>query len=196
MLQVKVDINSIEKLDSHIKYVEKLLTMKTDKNFQKYIQQKCLETVRRVSRERIRNSTNDEYIEEYILRHSIREEENGFVLYNNFTIPAILSTQNTKNQDRLNGKVRNYDNGFNLALAFEYGTGLVGQDNPVQGAWEYNVNEYGEYGWYYKSFNGDAVRTRGYQGFEIYRFTAEEIKVMLPKWINDYFRKKEVFVND
>lgn len=196
MLQVKVDINSIEKLDSHINYVKKLLTMQTDKEFQKYIQQKCLETVIKISRERISNTTNDEYIEEYILRHSIREVDEGFVLYNNFTIPAILSTQNTKNQDRLKGIVRNYDNGFNIALAFEYGTGIVGQDNPVQGAWDYNVNKYGEYGWYYKPLNGDAIRTKGYQGFEIYRFTAEEIKAMLPKWVNDYFNKKEVFVND
>lgn len=192
MLDIKVDIDSIEKLDKHIKYVENLLKMKTDVEFQKYIQNKCLETVKKVSRERIGINTNEEYVEEYISRHSIREETNGFVLYNDLTIPAILSTSNTKNQDRGNGIVRNYDNGFSIALAFEYGTGLVGQENPVQGAWEYNVNNYGEYGWYYKPVEGESIQTRGYQGFEIYRYTAEEIKSMLPKWVNDYLRKREV----
>ena len=192
MLDIKVEVDSIKKLDQYIKYVEKLCKMKSDVDFQKYIQEKCLATVKKISRERIGNSTNDEYIEEYISRHSIREEKNGFVLYNDLTIPAILSTKKTKNQERDNGIVRNYDSGFSIALAFEYGTGLVGRDNAVQGAWEYNINDYGEEGWYYKPLNGNSIRTRGYQGFEVYRYTAEEIKAMLPKWVNDYFRMKEV----
>lgn len=192
MLDINVSVDSIKKLDKHIKYVERMLKMKEDTKFQKYIQQKCLETVKKVSYQRIGLNTNEEYVEEYISRHNIREVANGFVLYNDLTIPAILSTRNTSNQDRDQGIVRNYDNGFSIALAFEYGTGLVGAENAVQGAWDYNVNNYGELGWYYKPLNGDAVRTRGYQGFEIYRYTAEEIKAMLPKWVNDYLSRNEV----
>jgi hypothetical protein len=192
MLNIDVSIDSIKKLDKHIKYVERMLKMKTDVNFQKYIQQKCLETVKQVSYQRIGINTNEEYIEEYISRHQIREVSNGFVLYNDLAIPAILSTKSTKNQDRSQGIVRNYENGFSLALAFEYGTGLVGAENAVQGAWDYNVNNYGDKGWYYKPLNGNSIRTRGYQGFEIYRYTAEEIKSMLPKWVNDYLSRNEV----
>ena len=192
MLNVDVNIDSIKKLEKHIKFVEKLLKMKTDVKFQKYIQNKCLETVKKVSYQRIGSNTNEEYIEEYISRHQIREVSDGFVLYNDLTIPAILSTKSTKNQDNSQGVVRNYENGFSIALAFEYGTGLVGQENAVQGAWDYNVNNYGDKGWYYKPLNGEAIRTRGYQGFEIYRYTAEEIKSMLPKWVNDYLSRNEV----
>lgn len=192
MLSIDVEIDSIEKLDKHIKYVERMMQMKTDVNFQKYIQQKCLETVKKVSYQRIGINTNEEYVEEYVSRHSIREVPDGFILYNDLAIPAILSTKNTKNQDSNLGIVRNYENGFSLALAFEYGVGLVGAENAVQGAWDYNVNNYGDMGWYYKPLNGEAVRTRGYQGFEIYRYTAEEIKSMLPKWVNDYLSKREV----
>ena len=190
VLTIKTDVKGLDVLDKHIKYVEAFMTSKTDSEFQKFLQEKVLETVNRIARERINNTTNDEYIEEYILRNSIREEDDGFVLYNNFTIPAVLVTQNTKNQDRDLGLVRNYDNGFNLALAFEYGVGIVGQNNPVNGAWDYNINNYGESGWYYKTPSGEAVRTQGYQGAEVYRYTAIEIQNNLKDWVLEYSGRK------
>lgn len=192
MLNIKTDIHGLKELQDHIDFVEKLRSMQTDVNFQKFIQNKVLETVNRIARERIANTTNDEYIEEYILRNSIREEEglNGFILYNNLTIPAELTSRNTKNQDRNKGLVRNYDNGFNLALAFEYGVGIVGQNNPINGAWAYNINNYGEEGWYYKTPSGESVRTQGYQGAEVYRFTAIECKEKMKDWVWEYYRKE------
>lgn len=191
MLQVKVDINSIEKLDSHINYVKKLLTMQTDKEFQKYIQQKCLETVNKVSEQRlIANTTNDDAIGLYISNNKIRQEKEGFILYNDTKIPVeALGIQNSP---------ENYPDGmFSIALAFEYGVGIIGSNTNAENHWEYNVQGY-NFGWYIpRSVTGrTGVETAGYQGFEIYRFTAEEIKAMLPKWVNDYFNKKEVFVND
>ncbi len=190
MLNVNTNVQGLKELQNQIDFIQKMLRMKVDNKFQKFIQSKVLETVNRIARERIANTTNDEYIEEYILRNSIREESDGFVLYNNFTIPAVLATRNTKNQDRSMGMVRNYDNGFNLALAFEYGVGIIGQNNPVNGAWDYNINNYGEEGWYYKTPSGESIRTQGYQGAEVYRFTAIEVKSKLKDWVNEYYRKE------
>lgn len=187
MLNINVDVNGLEEFKKYIDYVKAMNSMKIDKDFQKYIQKKCLETVKKVSDDRITpTTTNNEYIEEYKLRHKIRETVDGFVLYNDFTIPYIMTTRNTKNQDRDVGMVRDYSKGFSIALAFEYGVGLVGEENPVQGAWEYNKNHYGEYGWYYKPLDGEATQTRGYAGFEVYRFTAEEIKKNLKNWVKEY----------
>ena len=45
---------------------------------------------------------------------------------------------------------------------------------------------------FYKNSDGVYKQTGGYQGFEIYRYTAEEIKAQLPKWVNDYYKMKEV----
>lgn len=187
MFNVKIDVDGLEEFKKYIEYVKSMNNMKIDKNFQKFIQNKCLEVVKKISDQRITNTTtNDEYIEEYKMRHSIRETENGFVLYNDFTIPYIMTTMNTKNQDRDNGIVRDYSKGFSIALAFEYGVGLVGKENAVQGAWEYNKNNYGEYGWYYKPLDGKSIQTRGYEGFEVYRFTAEEISKSLKDWVMEY----------
>jgi len=190
MLKIKANVQGLKELQSHIDFVNKMLKMKSDKNFQKFIQNKVLETVKKVAEERINNTTNDEYKEEYILRNQIREESDGFVLFNNFTIPAVLSTKNTKNQDRDLGYVRNYDNGFNLALAFEYGVGIIGQNNPVNGAWDYNINNYDENGWYYKTPSGEVIQTQGYQGAEVYRYTAIEVKESLNDWVTEYYKKE------
>ena len=190
-MRILVDVDSIDTLDNYIIRVQRYAKMKTDRAFQRFIQNKVLETVREQTDLRlVGGTTNDEYIEEYKTRHKIQEFKEGFVLYNDTILPPILSTKNTKNQNIDDGIVRNYDNGFSIALAFEYGTGIVGEENPVQGAWAYNVNNYGDYGWYYKTMDGTSERTRGYQGFEIYRHTAEEVKKRLSSWVNEYFERR------
>lgn len=189
MLKVNIEIESLEKLQKHIELVEKMMKLIDDIKFKEFLQKKCIETIQSVAKQRVHGSTNDEYLEEYLNRNQIRETSNGFEIYNNFTIPVILSTKNTKNQDRTKGIVRNYDEGFNIAMAFEYGVGIVGITTGNPNAWEYDINNYGENGWYYKTQNGDSIRTSGYVGFEVYRFSAIEINSQLPKWVNDYIKE-------
>lgn len=196
-LSIKTKVDKLDDLKKYVDYVKGLSKMQSDTKFQEYIKKKCLETVKRKTDELlVGGTTNDYLIQEYKIRHKIRNEINGFVLYNDFTIPYIMTTKNTKNQDREQGLVRNYENGFSIALAFEYGVGLVGEENAIQGAWEYNVNEYGDNGWFYKQLDGESVRTRGYKGFEIYRYTAEEIRNNLENWVIEYMKKERGVVND
>ena len=179
MLKVSCEIKGLKELESKIEYTKRLLQMKVDKSFQKFIQNKVIQALNKVMQERLTSeTTNNEYIEEYKLRNKIREEEDGFVLYNDFTIPAILSSRGNATRD--------YSEGFSIALAFEYGVGIVGQDNPVEGAWEYNINNY-EKGWYYKDMNGEVIFTQGYKGMQIYGYTKIEVENNLPKWVEEYF---------
>lgn len=179
MLKVSCEVTGLKELENKIEYIKRLSQMKVDKSFQKFIQEKVMQTLNKVMSERLTDeTTNSEYIEEYKLRNKIREEEDGFVLYNDFTIPAILTTQSNK--------IRDYSQGFSIALAFEYGVGIVGQENPVEGAWEYNVNNY-EKGWYYKTMNGEVLFTDGYKGMQIYRYTKIEVENNMPRWVKEYF---------
>ena len=181
MLKTKVIIEDIEELDKYIQFVDRFSKMKTDVKFQKFMQIKCLHALNEVIADRLHGTTNEEYIEEYKLRNQIKEEPDGFLIYNDFTIPAILTTQSNA--------TRNYIEGFSIALAFEYGVGIVGQENAVLGAWEYNVNNH-EKGWYYKNTKGDVLFTQGYKGLEIYGQTAIKIENNLSKWVEEYFRKE------
>lgn len=186
--RISVDVKGIEKLEKHIDYVTKMLQMKTDKSFQKYIQSKVLETVKEVATNRLvlSETTNYEWIEEYQKNHKIREVEGGFELYNNFTIPANMLSISEKESYRKNEMT--YDEGFNIALAFEYGVGIVGQQHPKKGAWEYNINNHTTDWWYSKY--GVSYKTKGYEGAEVYRYTAIEVEKRLKSWVKEYFNRK------
>lgn len=165
-LKVKVNVKGLDEFHKYIEFVKKFSTMKTDREFQIYIQNKVLETVNKISSEYLPDS--DIKIA-YILNNKIREIDNGFVLYND----TYVETES-----------EGYGGKFCIALAFEYGTGLVGQEHPKVGAWQYNVNQH-EKGWTYYQ-DGTFHFTRGMQGYEIYRFTLEEIKKNLNDWVMDY----------
>lgn len=179
MFKVKVEVDSIEKLEEYIKYVESMNNMKTDEEFQKFIQNKCLEVVQKVSDQRIdHETTDDEYITEYKSRHKIRETSDGFILYNDTVLPSYMLSANQSD----------YPNGFSIALAFEYGIGIVGENSPKKGAWEYNLKKH-NYAWCYTKY-GVPYTTLGYEGFEIYRYTAEEITKNLKQWVMEYRKSK------
>lgn len=202
MLNVNISMTGEKALTEHIAYVRKLISMKTDKGFQKFIQEKCLEIVIKKSRELLaqNTTTNEELKGAYINNHKIKEEANGFVIYNDLCV--------VKESTRFSeGYV------FPVALAFEYGTGIVGNGSVTSapGSYMYNVNN--NYvnidndkvsGWWLSvekngnnqhfgvSKSGKAVVTQGYRGMEIYRNSAIEITKRLKTWVNEYFNKKEV----
>lgn len=181
-LKVNIDVKGIEDLQKQIDYVNEMLQMKTDKSFQKYIQERVLETVKEVAAQKLvlSETTNYEWIEEYQNHHKIRETEDGFELYNNFTLPASMLSISANNP--------NYADGFNIALAFEYGVGIIGQEHPKKDAWEYNVNEH-EHSWYYTKY-GHTYKTKGFEGAEVYRYTAIEVEKRLKLWVNEYYNQK------
>lgn len=170
-LYVKTKVDGLERLKKHIEFVKKMALLKTNKDFQGYIQNKFLETVNRISMERL---TEGDMKELYIQHNQIRQLEDGFVLFNDTTVATVGG-------EGYGGK---YVGTFSIALAFEYGTGIVGQENPKQGAWEYNINNH-ENGWYYFK-NGSFHFTKGMEGQEIYRFTLEEIRKNLKDWVREY----------
>ena len=89
--------------------------------------------------------------------------------------------------------LNNYPNGFSIAKAVEYGTGIVGSTSEANGiaendGWQYDVNGHGEQGWFYKK-NGNLYWSKGFEGRLIYYKTAKEIVDNLPKWINNYLNE-------
>ena len=171
MLKVKTEVLNLKGLENHIQYVNRMLKMKTDKNFQKFIQDKCMEILNQVMEERI--SFAGATVDTYKQNNKIEETSDGFIIYNHTVVDATTE---------------GYGGQFSISLAFEYGTGIVGSENPKTGAWGYNINQH-EKGWTYFK-NGSFHFTRGYQGFEIYRYTADRIMQNLKSWVNEYYKKE------
>ena len=137
MFKVSTSIDSIGKLDKHINLVKNMASMKEDTNFQKYIQDKCMQTLEQVMNSRLQAgyTTNDDSISLYKSSNHLIETDDGFIIYNDAKIPANVSG--------VQNDISNYPNGeFSIALAFEYGVGLVGMNTINPNAWEYNVNDY------------------------------------------------------
>ena len=181
MLNITTNIQGLKELQKHIDFVESMLKMKTDIKFQDFIKDKVLELAKSVTdKYLIGGTTNDDAIDLYKSNHKIRDEEQGFILYNDTTIPV-----NAKDPSGYP------ENGFPVALAFEYGVGIVGQNSSnSETAWEYDVNNHGESGWVYVLDDDTWHRTSGYVGFEIYRHIAEEVNTVLDKWVQEYYGKE------
>lgn len=187
MFKTSFSVDSIKKIDDHINLLKRIQNLKEDKDFREYIMKKSMETLNKVMNERLisGSTTNDDSIQLYMSSNHIEETDDGFIIYNNAKIPA--------NVKGIQNNVENYPNGeFSVALAFEYGVGLVGIKTGNQKAWQYNVKNY-NFGWYLpKDVLGESgIRYMGYEGFEIYRFTAIEIETQISKWVKDYYRRKD-----
>lgn len=196
MINSNLNVSGLNKLREHINYVKKMRLMLTSKRFQTYIQDRCLETIKLVAIRRFATSTNTnkELETTYNENHKIRDiTDKGFVIYNDFAIEKP-TTHHSEGYT------------FSIALAFEYGTGIIGLNSNNSPSWyQYNVNDNhvtldGEEieGWWLdvnkngnnpsfgESKSGKTVVTRGYEGMEIYRFSAIEIQKQLPQWVKEY----------
>lgn len=187
MLNIKGKVDNLDGLKDYIDFVEKFKQMSTSKEFQEYIKEKCIKTLEKVMNERLGGTTNDDSIEVYRNSNYIVDTPTGFEIRNNAKIPVNVSGKQNS--------IVNYDGGmFNLALAFEYGVGIVGMSTNNPNAWEYNVNNY-NFGWKLPSEVADKYGIPrgedfgGYRGLEIYRYTAYEINANLKKWIKEYESK-------
>ena len=189
MFKPKIDIENLDALTDHLDFVEKMLNMKTDVKFQEFIKEKVLDLADLVTNEKlVGGTTNDDAIDLYKSSHQIRDFEEGFILYNDAKIDAnVAGSQNN---------IQNYPNGqFCVALAFEYGVGLVGERTASENAWAYNLNGY-YFGWFLPKevAQANGIPTwqeyGGYEGFEIYRNIADRVTTNLPKWVKEYYKKE------
>ena len=196
MLKIQPKVDNLEGLRKIIDYVEKMSKMATNEEFQKFVQDKCMKTVQHITNQRlVGGTTNDEEMGLYISSHKIAPFKNGVILYNDAKIPA--DKYNTLPFD-----TSGYPNGeFSIALAFEYGVGVVGISNyGLEKGYIYNdllsskskshqkhIQE-----WYlpHNVMGESGILTGGYSGFEIYRYTAIEIENHLREWVNEFYERQ------
>lgn len=181
MLKVKCNVSNLKQLDKQIDFIDKMTNMKSDKNFQNFIKNKCMSTLEEIMNQLlIGGTTNDYAIDLYKSSNHIQDEKDGFIIYNNAKIAA-----DTKHPE-------NYPKGeFSIALAFEYGVGIVGDGTYTSdhfSPWEYNKHNY-QNSWFYIPEGGEFewARTSGYKGFEIYRNLAIKIENNISQWVREYY---------
>ena len=196
MLSISTEVQGLEQLQKELARIEKIVKLQNDKAMlNERLAQEMVKIVRNVAIQRLSlvSTSNEEYKNMYLNNNKYRIDGNKIIIYNDL---CIVSPKSKVSDEYI----------FCIALAFEYGTGVIGEENPKVGAWAYDVNKDKNRafidgkqleGWWIPaeqaggvptlatSKSGKAVVVQGYEGMEIYRFAQEEIIKQIPSIIKE-----------
>ena len=176
MITFSTKVDNLDAIDRVLNKVSIISNIQDNRDYFDFIKKKVEATLKEVINERLSAfDDNDNLYAESVYRASnhFKDTENGFILYNDAKVPVDTD---------------GYDGSFNIALAYEYGTGIVGEGNPVEGHWQYNVKGHNTY-WSYLDRYGEVQFTLGSFGMEIYRFTRASVEQRLPEWNKEYLER-------
>ena len=198
MLDVNVDIDSLSKLNNYYETIKNYATLCKTNRFQEFLKSKVIETLNYVINKNIDalHTTNQEEVELYLNSNHIVDTSNGFILYNDAKIPV-------DKYNMLSFDTSGYPNGqFSIALAFEYGVGVMGQGSYNSGyftPWEYNNTDtskrrskkYAPYWLLPKNVYGlSGILTQGYSGVQIYGDVARMVNRSIYRWTREFMEKE------
>ena len=167
--------------------INKIKTALHSQEFFDYLSKKSREVVDKITAQNLNIDEEQQYSHIYRTNHNVKVNFDEIVIFNETTIPV----------DSINPELAiNYPNGFDLAKAVEYGTGIVGSTSQASAlasekGWEYMVNTERDYNkpWFYKDENGVLRWTKGMSGKLIYYKSKLEIEKNLYDWIADYIEQ-------
>ena len=175
-----LDTDSLLELEE---YIDRIIEILNSKQFYQYIGNKCLDLLKEISLNKL-TTINEENLEtsKYINSHHLEIKDNVIILSNDSMVD--LSKKNMTDET-----MARYTIGLSLAKIVEYGIGYTGWINPniETGDWQYDVNNHGYKGWYYKDDNGNTVWTNGFAGRQIYANLMIQIGEKLDGWVEEYF---------
>lgn len=149
-----------------------------------YLGDKFEETLYKKTYENL-TTVEDLEVSEYAKNHQKTIQDKKIILSN--STMADLSDLSPET-------LRNYPNGFSIAKAVEFGTGIIGATSEASAlaqsnGWDYDINGHGEKGWFYKK-DGNIYWTKGFEGRLIYYKTKKDIQENISKWVASYIKNK------
>ena len=184
-LEYELDTNGI---DNFIKKLDEIEKIYTSKKLLKYIADKCQKELKNISEKSLSSINSKEDIDRsYYINNNkidINYQDMEIIFYNNSKVD--ISKKNISPN-----KLSNYPLKLSLAQIVEFGIGYTGSINSnknVNNSWQYDVNNHGYKGWYYKDEVGNIHWTNGYAGRYIYLKLKQYIEKNINTWINDYIK--------
>ena len=178
---------SVTGLDETQKYLNRFKKLITDKAFRQFIADKCEKELYNIcllnlniDEEQVKNSN-------YMNSMHTEIDKDYIYIYND----SEIDVQNKPYMEETTKA--NYPAKLSLAKIVEYGIGYTGQlrtPNVIElEDWEYDVNNHGYKGWYYKDSNGNKCWTNGFQGRLIFYKLKEYIEQNIAEWVYEYIDK-------
>lgn len=166
--------------------LKKLKSALNSNNFKVFLENKVKEILKEMTDKNLNTKEHLNYKGIYRNNHIVEVDINKKIIKisNSTDIPV----------DQLNVEVaNNYPNGFDLAKAVEYGTGIVGANSMASGyaskdGWAYDINNHGDKGWTYV-IDGNIVWTKGVTGTLIFEKSKQKIEEKFDGWVMEFIEK-------
>lgn len=181
---ISLSKTGLETLDKILGNISRLFS---DKSFKEFLAKKCETELQDICNASLGSLSNEDVDSEYMRNMHTEITDDYIMLYNDSLIDV-------NSKEMYESTKKNYIGGvLSLAKVVEFGVGIVGQNTPHQeeiiGEWEYDVNNHGDAGWYYRDSTGNVVWTRGYEGKLIFYQLKERIIKNIPSWVSEYIEK-------
>lgn len=184
VVEIPLSIEGISYISKDINQMIKLLE---SKDLIVFLKDKILDTLNMISIRNIHSIDDQESadLSTYLAGHKYEIKGDTIYVYND----SVIDIDESKFVDKT--KIYNYPLQLSLAKIVEYGIGFTGMETPQESVenWEYDVNNHGVEGWYYKDSNGQFHWTNGYRGKLIFHKLDLYVKDNANKWINEYLDK-------
>lgn len=181
---------SVEGLEIISKDVNRMIKLLESDNLKVFFKNKILEALKLISIRNIQSIDSQESADLSTYLAGNKAEIKGDIIY--VYNDSVIDIDESKFLDK--SKILNYPLQLSLAKIVEYGIGYTGMNTPqefVDDNWEYDVNEHGIEGWYYKDSNGQFHWTNGYQGKLIFHKLDLYVKENANKWITEYLQTQK-----
>lgn len=178
---------SVNGISKSIEMLDMLKEIINDPYFLNYIGDKCKEALNTISINNLSSVETDFEEESSLYLSSNKLEINNDIIYLYNDSKVDISSKNMSETTK-----ENYPAQLSLSKIVEFGIGYTGSiyaDNEVDN-WQYDVNNHGFKGWYYKDNNGNIFWTNGFEGKYIFLKLKYFIEKAIKIWIQDYFRDK------
>jgi len=181
----EVDLFDIDSITKFEKVLMKMTSAIKGEEFMQFVAGKCMIELNRISNERLNGFTDKDMfsseVDKYRTNHKVDIKPKEITIYNDTMADLSHVSDRT---------LANYPEGFSIAKAIEFGTGILGSPND-EFEWETQVNPNRDYekGWYYER-DGQLYWSKGFGGKFIYYELVRTVESKLQEWFNEFLDSK------
>lgn len=181
----EIDIFDIDQFKSFEKDLKELAKKIKSKDFMNFVADKCMLQLTKISNEKLGGFAEDDMaqndVNNYRSNHKVEVQDDIIIIRNDTMADLSHVSQRT---------LENYPEGFSIAKAIEFGTGIYGSENDDP-EWAVQVNEHRNYekGWYYEK-DGSLHWSKGFGGKFIYYELGQYVQENIADWVQEYFENE------
>ena len=183
--EYEINIFNIESIKTAENLLSSISGALQSDELMKFLGNKCMMELNRICNEKLNDIKNwdvfSEEVNKYKANHKLDVKQDELTISNDTMADLSHLSPST---------LANYSEGFSIAKAIEFGTGILGTPDDESG-WETKVNSSRDYNknWSYER-NGKLYWSNGFAGKFVYYELKTTVEKNIEDWINEYLESK------